>query len=86
VIPARPIRDVVPDLMPIAPGQTYRTADPRGGPRIRVEHYTPGAIRAWVIDADTHKRGRWVLVSSLHQTPVARTGRARRTGYVLEDS
>jgi hypothetical protein len=86
VIPARPIRDVVPDLMPIAPGQAYRSADPRGGPRIRIERYTPGHAHAWVVDADTGRRGRWVLVRSLHQTPVTRTGRARRTGYVLEDS
>ncbi|MFJ9799872.1 hypothetical protein [Streptomyces sp. NPDC101145] len=70
----------------LSPGQTYRSLDARGGPRIRVEHYTPGALRAWVVDADTHKRGRWVLVSSLHQTPTTRAGQPRRTGYVLEDA
>lgn len=70
----------------LSPGQTYRSLDARGGPRIRVEHYTPGALRAWVVDADTRKRGRWVLVSSLHASPVTRAGQPHRTGYVLEDA
>ncbi|KAF0646285.1 MULTISPECIES: hypothetical protein [Streptomyces] len=72
--------------MSIAPTQTYRSADPRGGPRIRIEKYTPGHAHAWVSDADTGKRARWVLVRSLHQTPTTRTGQPRRTGYIREDA
>ncbi|WP_236241136.1 hypothetical protein [Streptomyces sp. CC228A] len=68
----------------ITPGQTYRSATPRGGPRILIQSYTPGRTHAWAVDAATGQRGRWILVTALHQTPVTRTGQPRRTGYVLE--
>jgi hypothetical protein len=68
----------------IQPGQTYRSADPRGGPRIRIERYTPGHDRAWIVDAQDGKRGRWILVRSLHDSPTTRDGKPRRTGHVLE--
>ncbi|KUH38407.1 MULTISPECIES: hypothetical protein [Streptomyces] len=81
----RPVHDVVPDLMTICPGQTYRAVEPLAeGRRIRIDRYTPGHAHAWVVDAQTGTRGRWILVSSLHQTAVTRTGQPRRTGYVLE--
>ncbi|RSS59826.1 hypothetical protein [Streptomyces sp. WAC01280] len=68
----------------IQPGQIYRSADPRGGPRIRVERYTHGHDHAWVVNAHDGKRARWVLTRSLHATATAKTGTPRRTGYVLE--
>ncbi|MEU5426895.1 hypothetical protein AB0H73_15000 [Streptomyces olivoreticuli] len=68
----------------IKAGQIYRCCAPRGGPRIRIESYTPGAARAQVVDAETSKRPREVLVSHLHASPVTDTGRRRRAGYVLE--
>ncbi|WP_329215159.1 hypothetical protein OG352_06175 [Streptomyces sp. NBC_01485] len=68
----------------IQPGQIYQSCDPRGGPRIRVERYTPGHNRAWVVDADTGKRGRWILVSALHDSPTTGDGQPRRTAYALE--
>jgi hypothetical protein len=68
----------------IQPGQTYRSLDPRGGPRIRVEALAPGGSRAWVVDARTGKRPRWVLAAALHASPTTKTGQPRRTGYALE--
>jgi hypothetical protein len=68
----------------IQPGQTYRSLDPRGGPRIRVASYRHGEARACVVDADTNKRYRHILVSALHDSPLTRDGKPRRTGYVLE--
>ncbi|WP_405883596.1 hypothetical protein OG747_36445 [Streptomyces sp. NBC_01384] len=70
----------------IQPGQTYRSLDPRGGPRIRIKAYTPGHNRAHVVDARDGKRFRQILVSSLHATGTTKTGAPRRTGYVLETS
>ena len=68
----------------IQPGQVYRSCDPRGGPRIRIEKYTPGSNRAHVVDAYDGKRFRQILVSQLHATPTTRDGQPRRTGYALE--
>lgn len=70
--------------MTIQPGQTYRSADPRGGPRILIAAYTHGHAHAHVIDADTGKRHRLILAHTLHATATTKAGRARRTGYVLE--
>ncbi|MFE7547040.1 hypothetical protein [Streptomyces gardneri] len=68
----------------IQPGQIYRSADPRGGPRIRIERFTAGHNHAWVVNAYDGARGRWVLVRNLHDSPDTKTGARRRTGYVLE--
>ena len=72
--------------MPITPGQVYRSCDPRGGPRIRIVSYTPGTSRARVVDAYSGKQPRGILVNSLHDSPMTRSGQPRRTGYVLETS
>ncbi|MFF4403783.1 hypothetical protein [Streptomyces sp. NPDC001404] len=69
----------------IRPGQVYRSCDPRGGPRVRIERYTPGHDAAWVVDADTGKRGRRLLVTQLHPSPRTRHGKPRRSGYALEE-
>lgn len=68
----------------IQPGQTYRSADPRGGPRIRVERFTTGHNHVWAVNAYDGKRGRWILVRNLHDSAFTKTGARRRTGYVLE--
>jgi hypothetical protein len=68
----------------IQPGQTYRSLDPRGGPRIRIETYRPGDVRAHIVDAHDGKRFRQILVSQLHASDTTKTGAKRRTGYVLE--
>lgn len=70
----------------IQPGQTYQRYDrtERTTTRIRVEQFTPGHNHAWVVDADTGKRARWVLIRNLHATAFTKTGARRRTGYVLE--
>jgi hypothetical protein len=65
-------------------GQTYRSLDPRGGPRILIVRYEPGWNRASVVDARDGKRPRSILVASLHPTATTRDGKPRRTGYVLE--
>lgn len=70
----------------IQPGQTYRSADPRGGPRIRIVRCFPWEPRADVVDAYDGKRPRRILVSSLHATATTRDGTPRRTGYVQETS
>ncbi|MFF7130357.1 hypothetical protein [Streptomyces sp. NPDC008240] len=70
--------------MPIQPGQTYRSLDPRGGPRIRIESYRPGDLRAHIVDAATGKRFRQILVTALHDSPTTRDGQPRRAGYALE--
>ena len=67
----------------ISPGQTYRSADPRGGSSIRIESYRPGDARAHVVDAQTGKRFRQILVSALHASSTTKAGHPRRTGYVL---
>ncbi len=70
----------------IQPGQTYRRYDRTENAtiRIRIESFTPGHNHAWVVDADTGKRARWVLIRNLHASRVTKTGQPRRTGYVLE--
>lgn len=68
----------------IQPGQVYRSCDPRGGPRIRIEKYSPGANRAHVVDAHDGKRFRQILVTALHHSDTTKTGAKRRTGYALE--
>lgn len=70
----------------IEPGQTYRRYNRREHSitRIRVDHLAPGGSRAWVVDAHTGKRGRWILAAALHASPTTGTGRPRRTGYALE--
>lgn len=70
--------------MTIQPGQTYRSCDPRGGPRIRITSYRPGDARARVVDAYDGKRFRQILVSALHDSDTTKTGVKRRTGYALE--
>jgi hypothetical protein len=68
----------------IQSGQTYRSCDPRGGPRIRITSYRPGDARAHVVNAYDGKRFRQILVSQLHATDNTSTGAPRRTGYALE--
>lgn len=68
----------------IQSGQTYRSLDPRGGPRIRIETYRPGDARAHIVDARDGKRFRQILVTALHATDTTKTGAKRRTGYALE--
>lgn len=67
----------------IVPGQVYRSADPRGGPTVRVKAWRPGDARAHVVDAHTGKRHRQILAHTLHATATTRNGEPRRTGYVL---
>lgn len=68
----------------IQPGQTYRSLDPRGGPRIRIVASTPGSNRVTVVDANTGKRPRSVFATALHASPITKAGQPRRTGYALE--
>ncbi|MDX3247169.1 hypothetical protein [Streptomyces sp. ME18-1-4] len=68
----------------IQPGQTYRSLDPRGGPRIRIQTYRPGDARAHVVNAHDGKRFRQILVTALHDSPTTQDGKPRRTGYALE--
>jgi hypothetical protein len=70
----------------IAVGQIYRSCDPRDSIRLRVESYEPGSVRAHVVDAETGKRSRRLLVNRLHETATTKSGAPRRTGYVLEAS
>jgi hypothetical protein len=70
--------------MPIQAGQTYRSLDPRGGPRIRIVRYESGSNRVDVVDATTGKYPRRILARSLHTSPTTHTGKPRRTGYALE--
>ncbi|MEU2593057.1 hypothetical protein ABZ649_04780 [Streptomyces albidoflavus] len=69
---------------PIAENQTYRALDPRSTTRLRIERYTPGSNRAWVVDALTGKRGRYIQVTALHDSATTRDGSPRRGGYLLE--
>lgn len=73
-------------LAHLLPGRTYRAADPRGGPRIRIKSFTPGGKQAVVVDAPTGLRPRWILISYLHPEPLTSKGKPWRTGYVLEES
>ena len=68
----------------VEPGQRYRSLNPRDdGFLIRIVEVGAYSVRA--VDA---RNGRpllnRVLVSSLHDSPLTKTGRLRRTGYVLE--
>lgn len=67
----------------IQDGQTYQSCNPRGGPRIRIKKYRPGDSHAHIVDAHSGKRFRQILVSELHESPMTKYGRPRRTGYVL---
>lgn len=64
--------------------QIYRSADPRDRIRIRILRWQPGQAHAWVCDADTGKRSRWVLTRNIHLSTHTKTGAQRRTGYVPE--
>jgi len=70
----------------IAADQIYRSCDPRGGPSIRITSYRPGEARAQVVNAADGKRFRQILVAQLHDSPLTKTGKPRRTGYALEES
>ncbi|MEV7929028.1 hypothetical protein [Kitasatospora sp. NPDC088779] len=63
--------------------QVYRDCDPRSSVTIRILRYTPGDVRALVVDAITGKRQRQILASRLHASAVTATGQPRRSGYVL---
>lgn len=68
--------------MPIEPGQTYRSCDPRSqSARLRV--MTIGPNRAEVFYLHTGRAGR-ILLGQLHDSPTTAAGQPRRTGYALE--
>lgn len=67
----------------IRPGNVYEPCDPSDDIRIRIVAYTPGSANADVVDHDSGKRPRWVLVSSLHAGATTRDGGPCRTGYRL---
>jgi len=71
--------------MPIEPGQTYRSANPRDGHRepIRIVAYD-GCNRAEVVDAHSGKNRRQILINSFHDSATTKNGKPRRTGYLLE--
>lgn len=71
--------------MAISVGQVYRRYDKHDQAvhRILIVEYYPGGNRARVVNADTGKRPRDILVSSLHAGP-GPGGRPRSTGYTLE--
>ncbi|TFI30153.1 hypothetical protein [Streptomyces sp. 4R-3d] len=77
----------------IQPGQTYRSADPRGGPRIKVVGepisvaglHNSGKVDVVTLTKDGREiRRRPIEVTQLHATATTRDGTPRRTGYVLE--
>ncbi|MEU1373017.1 hypothetical protein ABZ442_05045 [Streptomyces triculaminicus] len=69
----------------IRAGQIYRSCDPRDDGRgVRIVRYAPGDARALVVDADTGKRTRPLLVAQLHASATTTSGTPRRTGYALE--
>lgn len=69
----------------VQPGQTYQSNKP-GGPVVRVvriantEFNGHGYPAAWVEDATTGKRARWIALDKLHTD-----GKQRRTGYNLKE-
>lgn len=65
-------------------GQVYRSCDPRGGPTIKI--VAVGGNRAYVVDAQDGKRRRSILLTALHTSPTTRSGRHRRTGYMMDTS
>ncbi len=66
-------------------GQIYRCAIPGLlDRRIRVVAYSPYSLRAQVVNADTGKNQRPLLVVMLHSDRFTESGQPRRTGYVLE--
>ncbi|MFE5871625.1 hypothetical protein ACFQ6V_23675 [Streptomyces roseifaciens] len=71
--------------MTVQADQIYRSCDPRdNGRRIRIQSYFPGNLRAVIVDADTGKRTRQLLVDQLHIEATTQSGTPWRTGYVLE--
>jgi hypothetical protein len=70
--------------MSLIPGQVYRSCDPRESIRLRVVRHEAGWNRVDVVDATTGRRPRRILASTLHESATTKTGRPRRTGYVLE--
>ncbi|WP_405479855.1 hypothetical protein [Streptomyces anulatus] len=70
----------------IQPGQTYRSADPSSGPRIRITYLYDSGPNPHVhaVNADTPNGFRQIPVEDLHATATTRDGAPRRTGYVQE--
>lgn len=68
----------------ITAGQIYRSCDESGRHPIRVVRYRLGEARAQIVNAQTGKRFRSILVTYLHASPTTRAGEPRRSGYVLE--
>lgn len=68
--------------MTIEPGQVYRSCDSRGGPLVRVVEVHANSVQ--VVDAQDGKRPRRILLTYIHDSPITKTGKPRRTGYALE--
>ncbi|WP_372407476.1 hypothetical protein [Streptomyces luteireticuli] len=69
----------------ISVGQIYLACPVSDGSRrIRIESYAPGDARAEVVDADSGKRPRQILVTQLHSSPLTEYGRPRRNGYAID--
>ncbi|MEU6340280.1 hypothetical protein ABZ883_04925 [Streptomyces sp. NPDC046977] len=69
--------------MNVTVGQIYASCRPGDDRRLRIERFEPGYASAFVVDAETGHRPRWILIHALHPTPRLRNGRPRRTGYAL---
>ena len=68
----------------VLPGQVYVSCDPRDYGNVKVRVTEVGGQRAQVVDAETGKRPRSILLASFHaEATNPRTGRARKTGYRL---
>jgi hypothetical protein len=70
----------------IQPGRVFVACDSRDSIRIRIEEYKSGDMRALVADAETGRRRRLILVSSLHASPTTNAGVLRRSGYAPEEA
>ncbi|MEV7279701.1 hypothetical protein [Streptomyces sp. NPDC093111] len=69
----------------IVNGRVFAACHPEDTARLRIVRYQPGELRALVADAATGARQRSILVSSLHDSPLTRTGGRRRSGYAPDD-
>lgn len=73
--------------MPIQPGQTYQQCDPRVVVPTRIRIDTIHDDHAEFTYLTTSRPGvirSTIRLTQLHDSPTAKTGQPRRTGYALE--
>lgn len=68
--------------MPIEYRQIYRSCRPGRSTRVRVVGFIADLV--WIVDENTGAGNRVISRVNFHDSPITRSGKLRRSGYVLE--